>query len=233
MKPIKEWRSSERPRERLIAYGPSALSDAELLSIILRTGGARQTAVELARELLEKFGGFRGFEDVSVNELAGIKNVGMVKAVQIKACLEIAKRYLSESSSKKTKIPNKDELVKFCRDNLLPYMRDVKKEVFKAILLDSRNRVIKITDISVGTLEFSPAHPREVLREAVKEAASGIIIVHNHPSGEALPSADDIRVTERIEKSCEILGIRFLDHLIIGDNRVFSFLEHGLIPHKP
>ncbi len=229
MKAIKKLRKQERPRERLISYGPQSLSDAELLSIILRAGGPCKNALELASELLEAFGGFRGFEDATISEISGFKYVGMVKAVQIKACIEIAKRYAKESLKERFKIKSKEDVVKFCKEKIMPYMRDMKKEVFKVILLDSKNGVIKVVDVSVGTLDVSIAHPREILRDAIKEAASGLIIVHNHPSGDPSPSPEDMLVTERISSACKIVGIRFLDHVIIGDNRSFSFLENGLI----
>lgn len=229
MKPIKTWRKVDRPRERLFTKGPSALSDAELLAIILRVGGKDKTALELASEILQKFGSFRGLEDVSIKEISELKYVGIVKAVQIKACLEIAKRYSLENISEKFKIKNKDDIIRYCRENVLPYMRDIKKEVFKVILLDSKNRVIKSADVSVGTIDFSFASPRDVLREALKESAKKIIIVHNHPSGDPSPSMEDIKITENMVKAAGIFGIELIDHIIIGENSVFSFLECGLI----
>jgi DNA repair protein RadC len=229
MKPIKTWRKTDRPRERFIEKGPSALSDAELLAIILRTGGKDKTAIELASELLQKFGSFRGLENVSIKELADLKFMGIVKSIQIKACLEIAKRYSNETISENFKITNKEDVIRYCKESIFPYMRDMKKEIFKIILLNTKNRVIKTVDVSVGTIDFSPAHPREILKEAVKESAAGIIMVHNHPSGDPSPSMDDLKITERMVKACEIVGVGLIDHVIIGGNSVFSFLEYGLI----
>ncbi len=229
MKPIRTWRSSDRPRERLIEKGPSALSDNELLAIIIRTGGKDKTALEVASELLQKFGSFRKLEDVSIKELSELKYVGPVKAVQIKACLEIAKRYSNEKIGENFKIGTKEDVIKYCMESIFPYVRDIKKEVFKVILLNSKNRIIKTVDVSIGTLNFSPAHPREILREAIKESSAGIIMVHNHPSGDPTPSMEDIKITERMAKACEIIGIGLIDHVIIGENSVFSFLESGLI----
>lgn len=225
---IKEWKESERPRERLLSQGADALSDAELLAIILRTGGKSIDAVQLARSLLEKYGGFRGFEAVSVRELSHNYGVGLTKAVEIKACLEIAKRYFKESSEK-VRVKDVNDILQVCVNHLMPYMRDMRKEFFVVILLNSKNEIMRIHNVSIGTLDTSLVHPREVLKEAVRESASGIIAVHNHPSGDPTPSPHDIEATKRLLRACEVVGIRFMDHVIIGNNSLYSFFERGIL----
>lgn len=227
-KSIRMWKESERPRERLLANGAEALSDAELLAIILRTGGRKKDAVQVARGLLEKYGGFRGFEDVSVKELSGNYGVGLTKAIEIKACLEIAKRYFREKYER-VKVKNADDVLKVCVNYIMPYLRDMRREFFVVVLLNSKNEVIRIHKVSIGTLDTSLVHPREVLKEAIKESASGIIAVHNHPSGDPTPSPQDIETTKKLMKACELVGIRFVDHVIVGDNSLYSFFEKGLL----
>lgn len=227
---IKEWPEGERPRERLVKYGAENLSDAQLLAIILRTGDRieKTSAVDLARILIDKFGNFRELDSVSVSELQSIKGIGPAKGVQIKAALEIGKRFLRQKTEPKEKIKSVEDVFNYYK----PYLRDLKKEVFKVMLLDGRNKIIKDVTISEGSLTKSIVHPREVIKEATKESAAALIFVHNHPSGESKPTKDDIEITERLINACDIVGIRVLDHIIIGANDYFSFADEGLIKEE-
>ena len=227
---IKEWPEGERPRERLVKYGAENLSDAQLLAIILRTGDRieKTSAVDLARILIDKFGNFRELDSVSVSELQSIKGIGPAKGAQIKAALEIGKRFLRQETEPKEKIKSVEDVFNYYK----PYLRDLKKEVFKVMLLDGRNKIIKDVTISEGSLTKSIVHPREVIKEATKESAAALIFVHNHPSGESKPTKDDIEITERLINACDIVGIRVLDHIIIGANDYFSFADEGLIKEE-
>jgi len=222
---IKDWPEHERPRERLIKYGADKLQDAELLAIILRTGGVEDTAIDLARILLNKFGNFRGLDAKSVSELCEINGVGPAKAAQIKAALEIGKRMAAEQVKIKEKINT-------CGDvyNLVgPYMRDLNREEFKIILLTSRNNLILERTVFEGSLTESIVNAREIVKEALNNAAAGIVFVHNHPSGDPSPSTEDKNLTRRLVNACKLVGIRPYDHIIIGKDRYYSFAEDGLI----
>ncbi len=224
---IVNWPKDERPREKLIKLGADKLSDTELLAILLRVGSSGQSAVDMARELINEFGTFRNIDLKSFSEIKR-KGLGIAKIAQIKAAIEIGKRFLKEKSIFKVKIKTSKDLV----DYFMPYMRDIKKEIFKVVLLDGKNKIIKDVTISEGTLTKSIVHPREVIKEAIIESAAALVLIHNHPSGEPQPSQDDIEITNRIISACELIGIRVLDHVIIGDNNYFSFYNEGLIKEK-
>jgi DNA repair protein RadC len=221
---IVNWPEDERPREKLLRFGADKLSDTELLAILLRVGSCGKSAVDMARELINEFGTFRNIDSKSFVELKR-KGLGIAKIAQLKAAIEIGKRFLKEKSLPKMKVKTSKDIV----DYFIPYLRDMKKEVFKAVLLDGKNKIIKDVTISEGTLTKSIVHPREVIKEAVAEGAAALVLIHNHPSGEPQPSQDDIEITNRIVSACELVGIRILDHVIIGDNNYFSFLNEGLI----
>lgn len=223
-KAIVNWPEDERPRERLLKFGADKLSDTELLAILLRVGSSGKSAVDMARELVNQFGTFRNIESKSFAELKR-KGLGIAKIAQIKAAIEIGKRFLKEKSLSKIRIKTSKDMV----DYFIPYLRDIKKEVFKAVLLDGKNKFIKDVTISEGTLTKSIVHPREIIKEAVTEGAAALVLIHNHPSGEPQPSQDDIEITNRIISACELVGIKILDHVIIGDNCYFSFFNEGLI----
>jgi DNA repair protein RadC len=227
-KAIYNWPEDERPRERLIKFGADKLSDTELLAILLRVGSSGQSAVDMARELIKRFGSFRNIDTKNVTELKKIKGLGTAKIAQIKAAIEIGKRFLKEKGLSKIKIKTSKDIV----DYFMPYMRDAKKEIFKAILLDGKNKIIKDVTISEGTLNKGIVHPREVIKEAITESASALILLHNHPSGEPEPSQEDIEITNRLISACELVGIRVLDHVILGDNRYYSFYNEGLIKEE-
>lgn len=226
-KAIVNWPEDERPREKLLKLGADKLSDTELLAILLRVGSSGKSAVDMARELISEFGSFRNIDSKSFAELKR-KGLGIAKIAQIKSATEIGKRFLKEKNLTKIKITTSKDLVAY----FTPYMRDMKKEIFKAVLLDGKNKIIKDVTISEGTLTKSIVHPREVIKEAVTESAAAFVLIHNHPSGEPQPSQDDIEITNRIVSACELVGIRVLDHIIIGDNNYFSFFNEGLIKEE-
>jgi len=224
---IKDWPEDERPRERLIIQGADKLSDTEILAIILRTGEWHEgdSAVDLARKLMMRFGNLRNLDSASISELSQIKGIGILKAAEIKAALEIGKRLLKQKAESKKKIGSSEDVINY----YAPYMRDLKKEVFKVMLLDGRNKLIGDLTISEGGLSSSVVDPKVVLKEAVRESAAALIFVHNHPSGESEPTEEDIEITNRLIKACELVGLRVLDHIIIGNDNYTSFLDKGLI----
>ena len=222
---LKEMPEQQRPRERLLHFGASSLSDIELLAILLRTGTKNASAIDLAKLLLAKFGDLQGLLDASVEEMAKLKGIGTAKAVQIKAALELSKRLMILPSAKRVTIRTPKDVVALVMGD----MRYLDKEYFRALLLNTKNQVLSIETISIGTLDSSMVHPRELFKIAVKKSAAALILVHNHPSGDPTPSKDDINITKRIVKSGEILGISVLDHVIIGDNKFISLKTEGLI----
>lgn len=228
-KAIANWPIGERPRERLIKYGADKLSNAHLLAILLRSGVAGSSAIDIAQMLLTKFGSLRGIDTKSVTELKKIKGLGIAKIAQLKAALEIGKRLREEKTKPRKKIKTSKDIVDYCLNYFLPYLRDLKKEIFKAILLDGKNKIIKDVTISEGILTASIVHPREVIKEAIAESSAAIVLVHNHPSGESEPSKDDIEITNQLISACELVGLRVLDHIILGDDNYYSFLNEGLI----
>jgi len=215
----------ERPRERLARLGPEALRDAELLAILFRTGTREVGAVALADKLLNHFGHLRALANASVEELQQVKGLGAVKAIEVKAALELGKRL-----AQFVKVPcKKVTCAEDVADQLMLSMKDCEFEVFKCILLNTKNEVVKTVDVSQGGLDGTMAIPRDVFRQAVREAAAGVIVCHNHPSGDPEPSKDDVALTKRLADAATLLGIRFLDHVIFGDNRYVSLKERGLL----
>ncbi|MFO7967888.1 MAG: DNA repair protein RadC [Archaeoglobaceae archaeon] len=230
-KPIKDWVEDERPREMLIKYGPQQLSSSKLLAVILRVGNEGVSAEDLGRNLLNHFGSLRAVDDASINQLCQIQGIGMAKAAQIKAAIETGKRMMREGAEKRNKVRNVSDVVDYVFDYYSPYLKDAKKEFFNIILLDSGNKPVKNLELSKGGLETNVVDVREVVRETSKEGAASIILVHNHPSGEPEPSGEDINVTKRIVEACNLVGVRVLDHIILGKDRenYTSFLEKGLL----
>lgn len=230
-KSIKNWPEDERPRERLLRFGAGGLSTAQLLAVILRTGGEKKSALELGRELLEHFDGLKEIENISQAEMKEIKGMGAAKLAQIKAALELGRRLMSEGSkdgSGRPSFKNSRDVFNYYR----PKFYGLKKERFLCAMLDTKNKVFKETIVSDGTLTSSLVHPREVFRSAIKEASASVLFVHNHPSGDPTPSKDDIAVTERLLETGKIIGIEVLDHVIISDNRYMSLFEKGYINKK-
>ena len=222
---IREMPSDERPRERLEKYGATALSTAELLAIHFRTGTTERSAVGLGELLLSQFGGLKGVANASLEELRKVKGIGKVKAIEIAASVELGRRLAVYSSADRPTINTPRDVEHL----LMPEMRDLTKEVFKSIMLDIKNRVIKVDTISIGTLNGSMAHPREVFKSAIQTSAASIILVHNHPSGDPTPSSEDVAITKRLKAAGELLGIDVLDHVILGDNRSVSLKEGGIL----
>lgn len=230
-KPIRLWVEEERPREMLFKYGPSSLALSKLLAILLRTGIEGTSAEELARNILNQFKSLRGIDSAPLKELCVIQGVGEAKAAQIKAALELGKRLYREKAEKKRKITNVQDVILYVSEYYAPYLRDAKKEFFNVILLDSRNKPIDHIEISSGSITASVVDPKEIIKEATMKSASAIILVHNHPSGEPDPSQDDINITNQIARACDLVGVKVLDHIIIGKNNddFVSLLDKGLM----
>ncbi len=222
---IKDLPETERPRERLLAGGEAALSDVELLAIIIRSGSQQATALELAGRLLSAFGSFRRLAAASAAELTRVRGIGPAKAAQIKAALAIARRYASEKLPPGTAVAGSEQLYRYMRERLY----GLKKEHFYVLTLDTKHRLIRQERVAVGSLNESVVHPREVFKAAVSDSAARVIFVHNHPSGNPEPSPQDRRLTARLCQAGELMGIQVLDHLIVGEAGYFSFAEHGLI----
>lgn len=226
---MKDLPVSERPYEKLEKFGAEVLSNAELLAIIIKTGSRNETSVALAQRILVQDDTEKGIAflyDMTLEQLKKIKGVGRVKAVQIKALMELAKRISSTYIMKDRLTVRSPEDVS-CM--VMEEMRHLRKEVFKVILLNTKNHVIKQLNISIGSLNASIVHPREVFSEAVKHGCSAMVLVHNHPSGDPEPSMEDIETTRRLVSAGDVLGIKVLDHIIIGDGRHISLKDRGLI----
>ena len=226
---IREMPRDERPREKLAAHGAAALTSPELIAILLRTGRRGANAVEVARQLLEKYGSLTGLTRCTVDELRKVKGIGPTKAVQLVAAFGLGHRLARETLSKQ-KIDS-PELV----NGLVgPEMRRLRKESLRVILLDTRYHLIRVEEVSIGSVNESIAHPRDIFRPALVSSAYAVIVVHNHPSGDASPSQTDHSLTRRLAEAAELLQIKLLDHIIIGapgENGpgYFSFKEAGVL----
>lgn len=223
---IKEIPLSERPYEKLESLGASFLSDAELLAIIIKSGSAKEKSTDLALRLLNKHpSGLLGLYHLSLQELQEIHGIGRVKAIQLKALAEVSKRISSLKYHEKIKIQSPSELASVYMES----MRHLDREHLKVVLLDTKHKIISDKDISIGTVNASLVHPREILIYALKNKAVAMILIHNHPSGNPEPSPEDIAVTKRVYEASEVVGIHLLDHLIIGDGTFVSLKEKGYI----
>ncbi|MGI6285322.1 hypothetical protein MHOCP_05010 [Moorella humiferrea] len=221
---IKEMPADLRPRERLLTAGPQALSNAELLAILIRTGTRTETAIDVARRLLSRPEGLQYLASASLEELRQEKGIGLAKAAELKAALELGRR-LAAFNLSRTVVKNPWDVAGLLMDE----MRFLDRENFRTVSLNTKNQVIGIDNVSVGSLNSSPAHPREVFKNPIRRSAAAIILAHNHPSGDPTPSQEDIMVTRRLVEAGRILGIEVLDHLIIGDGHFFSLKERNLI----
>jgi DNA repair protein RadC len=221
---LKHWPEEERPRERLLKHGADTLTDAQLLGIILRSGPGGRTAVDLGRELLERFGGLAGIARAGTSEICSVKGIGPAKAAEIKAAVELGRRNQRPTLSGASLCASQDVAAYF-----QPRLKDSRREEFRCVLLDTKNRVIREEIVSIGSLTASLVHPRETFTTAVRESAAAVIFVHNHPSGDAKPSQEDILLTKRLVQAGDLLGIRVLDHVIVGKGGHFSFRDNGLI----
>ncbi len=222
---ISEWPEGERPRERLFKYGPQHLTTAELLGILCRTGVKGRSAVDLGRELLQIFGGLRGLSAADPEDFGVIKGLGKAKIAQLQAALELGRRSLSEAKRIRGKVESSQDVYAF----LLPHMRDRAKEVFQVLLLNGQNEILELVTTSEGSLTESPVYPREIMQLANRHHAAALIFAHNHPSGNPKPSATDKAITTELVFAGKIMRVKVLDHLIIGDDRFFSFADAGLI----
>ncbi len=222
---IKDWPESERPREKLLERGASALSDAELLAILIRAGTGKLTALDLARKLIADNRSLRAISTKTVKELMLIPGLGEVKAVELLAAFEIGRRIEAGSAGQKTIIRSPEDVAEL----MGPRLRDLTREVFHVLVLDSQNGVKKDVELSTGTLNASLVHPREVFKVAIDHLAAAVIVVHNHPSGNREPSREDIEVTRQLDESGRTLGIPVHDHIIIAGDGFTSFVERGLL----
>ena len=221
---ISDWPATERPREKLLNKGPEALSDAELLAIFLRTGVQGQSAVDLARTLLDNFGGLKPLLEAGEAEFCERRGLGPAKYIQLQAVLEIARRHMFENIQRGDVLCNPDETRRYLRAQLQSYPQ----EVFACLFLDNRNRVISFNKMFYGTIDGASVYPREVVRLALKKNSAAVIFAHNHPSGVAEPSRADEQITRRLKEALALVDIRVLDHIVIGDEAV-SFAERGLL----
>lgn len=226
-KAISNWPEDERPREKLLKFGEHTLTSAELLAILLRSGTKGDSAVDLGRKILQKFKNFRNMSHTDISQWRELKGLGDAKISQIKAAIEIGRRFLTEEKKIEGKVTSSKEVA----DLLKPRFRDLKKEVFKILLLNSRNEImdIDIVEIEEGTVNYASPPVREIIHKALQGFASAIICVHNHPSGNPQASEDDKRFTKELALAGKIMQIKVLDHIIIGDNNYFSFADEGLI----
>ena len=224
---IKDWPVADRPREKLLSTGPATLSDTELLALILRTGHASSgaTALDLSRHLLTKFGSLRSMTSAAIVELCQVPGIGPAKAAEILAVGELARRFAATPISPGSHFTSSREVFAHFHERL----RDRKKEVFLTLLLDSKNRVLREIQVSEGSLNASIVHPREVFQPVIRESAAAVIFVHNHPSGDPAPSREDLELTSRLRDAGVLMGVRVLDHIIIGSGRYVSLADQGLL----
>ena len=217
---IKDFIKESRPRERFKNQGPKSLSEAELLAIIIRTGSIGENALDLSNKLIREFG-LKNLFDLSIEELIKIKGIGISKATQILVISELIKR-INYFTYKTNKISTAKDIFNLFKDDY----RGIKKEIFSIILLDTQNKIIKTEEISMGILDASLVHPREIFKSAIKASSSKIILMHNHPSGESKPSQEDLEITKKLIEIGEFIGIEVLDHIIIGEEEYWSYVEN-------
>lgn len=221
---IHDLPEEERPRERLVQFGEQALSAQELLQLILGRGVAGESVAVMAQKLLSRFGNLQQLSEASIEELSSIKGIGLAKAAQIKAAFEIGRRLSTQAPAYKSKeLTNPEKVYRLIKSKLKDYHR----EHFYIIALNSRNH--SIAEVSVGSLNASVVHPREVFAEAIKSKAASVVFAHNHPSGDPEPSEDDLVITKKLVESGKILGIGVVDHIIVAKDKFFSFKNKGLV----
>lgn len=222
---IKDIPVEDRPRERLIKYGTEALSNAELLAIIIRTGTKSDNAINIANRILGSKEGLNFLSNSTLQELGNIKGIGIAKAAQIKAAVELGRRLKVYRIDNKLKISSPKDAAEIVMED----MRHLKKEHLRVIFLNTKNVVIDISDLSIGSLNASVVHPREIFSEAIRKSSASIIACHNHPSGDPTQSQEDVNITKRLYEVGKIVGIDLLDHIIIGDNCYVSLKEKGIL----
>lgn len=222
---LRDVPTEERPRERMLQHGAQALSNTELLAILLRTGTFSESVVGLAHRVLMECGNLRNLTDLSTDQLTAIKGIGTAKALQIKAGIELGRRLARSSMEQTVKIRSPKDAA----DYMMEDMRYLQKEHFVCLFLNTKNQVLAEEILSMGSLNASIVHPREVFRAAIKRSSASIICLHNHPSGDPSPSPEDVQLTQRLVQAGELIGIEVLDHVIIGDRRYVSLKEQGLM----
>ncbi len=221
---IREMAGEDRPREKLVKLGPGALTDSELLAILLRVGVTGENVVALSQRILRDFGGLTGLSRVPISELCAIRGMGEAKAVQLKAALEIGRRLLLAEPDQRMQIRSPGDLA----NPLILEMAGLEQENLKLVMLDNKNQVLRMQTVYVGTINSSQIRIAEIFREAIRQNAASIIIAHNHPSGDPTPSPEDVRVTEEIIEAGKLLEIELLDHLVIGHQRFVSLRQRQL-----
>ena len=224
---IKDWPSSDRPREKYYQFGNYALTDAELMAIIIGKGVKNRSALDLSKEILNRVGNLKRLSQKSVREIEALKipGLGRVKIISILAALELGRRSLSKKNEPKIRFQSPHDVYEY----YYPLIAGLKYELFKVAAVDGENGLIKDTTISKGILDASLVHPREVFKFAINENASGLFLIHNHPSGILKPSEDDFKITQRLYDVGELMGIRIIDHIIVTEKGLYSFSEHNLI----
>lgn len=222
-KSIKNWPKDERPREKLFKFGEHTLSNTELLAILLRSGVKGQSAVDLSRKILSKFGAFRDMSHTDIRDWKEFKGLGQAKIAQIKTAIEIGRRFLAENKQPRGKIKGSRDIA----DLFIGRMRDLKKEVFKILLLDNQNHIIETAEVTEGTVNQASPIIREIISKALQSFAVSLVCIHNHPSGDPCPSKEDRDFTKELCQAGKVMDIKVLDHIIIGDNQYFSFADKG------
>jgi len=221
---IRFWPADDRPREKLLKFGERQLSNSELLAILLRTGVRGESALDIGRKIIEKFKTFRNMSHTDRRDWKDFRGLGPAKLAQIRAAIEIGRRFREDELKEiQPQIKTARDLV----DILMPSLRDLKIEVFKAIFLNSQNRIIAIEEIAQGTVNRASPFIREIFQKALAHFAVSVICVHNHPSGDVTPSPEDRQFTQDLSDAGRVLSVKVIDHMIIGDNRYFSFAETG------
>ena len=222
---ITDWPAAERPREKLLELGASALSDAELLAIFLRVGVVGKSAVDLARDLLTRFGSLTGIFAASQADLSQVHGIGASKYVQLQAIFVMSRRALNEQMQVKDMLSSPQQV----RDFLCLKLGSLSREVFVVLFLDAQNRMIMSEEMFSGTLTQTSVYPREVVKKALHHNAASVIFAHNHPSGIAKPSQADELITKQLKQALALVDVRVLDHFIVAGNTTFSFVERGLL----
>jgi len=224
---IATWPEEDRPREKLLKFGEHTLTTSELLGVLLRSGIKGESAVDLGRKIIKKFKTLRQMSHTDISQWREIKGLGEAKICQIKAAIELGRRFMIEEKKTKGKVESSKEVA----DLFMPRMRDLKKEIFKILLLDGQNNIMDINGVEIdeGTVTQVSPNVREIMSKALQNFAAGIICIHNHPSGNPNPSQEDKHFTERLVTAGKSMQIKVLDHVIIGDNKYFSFADEGLI----
>lgn len=222
---IKEWPEKERPREKLLQQGASTLSDAELLAIFLRAGVRGKSAVDIGRDLISEFGNLRSILSADQRQFCRMRGLGPVKFAHLQAAMELGRRYLGEKIHRQDAITNPDAV----HDFLTSHLRDRGREIFAVLFLDNRHQVIKYEELFYGTLNSASVHPREIVKQVLHHNAAAVIIAHNHPSGIAEPSQSDADITIKIQKALQLIEVRLLDHIIIGNGEFVSLSDRGII----